>query len=279
MPALRHPMMRFFLPVLSVLCALSLPGMACAENSFRVGVEGFRDNYKEDSVGLNDNANMGSFTADYIHSANGYFTSVQTRGSYGKDDYKSISGTLNGIPQYEGELRVISGVSIPIKAIGGVHAIVPYIGLGSRFFYGNGKNLQTNLGKLGYDRRIAQFYIPVGVSWEFTHGDLTFWPNFEVDPMFYGRVNSRLSNINYAVPANEAEFDITNQQRKGFGLRGEMMVGQKLESLNWQVGPFVRYWSVKDSELKYDAGGSVPGYVLEPENTRLQAGAALRVQF
>ncbi len=244
-----------------------------AENQYKLGIDGYQDNYKEHIVGLSEHARFGGFTADYIHSSNGYFTSVQSRMAYGKDNYKSVSGIINGIPQYEGELRLITGVSIPIPDIGGVQAIVPYFGIGGRYFYDNSKNQITNTGFFGYDRRIMQAYLPIGANWEFTHGGITFWPNMEFDTLIYGRVNSRLRNF------DPTENNITNTQKKGYGARGELMVGQKRDGYSWQVGPYFRYWDIKDSNLKFDAGGSTPGFLVEPANTRLQTGAAFRVLF
>ena len=260
-------------PVAS-LCTCFTPVNAYALNEYRFGVEGFQDHYTEDSVDLSEHSHYGSVTADYIHSANGYFTAIQTRGSYGKDNYKSSSGIINGIPQYEGEVRVLTGISIPIPEIGGVNAVVPFVGLGTRFFYDNSKNEVTNTGLFGYDRRIVQFYVPIGAKWEFTHGPITFWPTAEFDPMFYGYVNSRFRNFD---PASK---NLENKQTSGYGLRGEIMAGQKLDGYSWQIGPFFRYWRVKDSNLDYNNSGNAnAGYYLEPKNSRLQTGAALRVQF
>lgn len=257
---------------IGMLCALPFP--AAALNEYRFGVEGYQDNYREDSVQLSEHGRFAGITADYIHSANGYFTSVQTRASYGRDNYKSVSGIIRGIPQYEGELRVITGVSIPIPEMGGVKAIVPYLGLGTRYFYDNSKNEVTNTGFLGYDRRILQLYLPIGAKWEFTTGSgLTFWPNVEFDTLLYGHVNSRFRNFD---PLSK---NLENRQKRGYGIRSELMVGQKLDDFSWQVGPFVRYWDIEDSELDLNPTGPNAGFYLEPQNTRLQTGAALRVQF
>lgn len=256
------------------LAVSAFAGPAYASNEYQFGVEGFQDHYVEDSVQLSEHARYGSITADYIHSANGYFSAVEARGSYGKDNYKSVSGTISGIPQYEGEFRIITGVTVPIPETGGVRAIVPFIGLGGRFFYDNSKNEVTNTGFYGYDRRIFQFYMPIGAKWEFTHGPVTFWPTAEFDPVFYGYVNSRFHNFD-----SQSE-NLVNRQHSGWGARGELMMGQKLENYSWKFGPFIRYWSFKDSDLDFNnSGNSNSGYYLEPENERTQTGVALKVQF
>lgn len=254
-------------------CALLCPAAASAQNQYSFGVEGYSDKYKEETIQRQDKALFGGVTAAYVHSANGYFTSVEGRVAYGSNDYKSNVGKISDIAQYEGELRVLTGISIPIKTIGGVKALVPYLGLGTRYFSDSAKGKVSNAGFIGYDRSIMQLYVPVGMKWEFTSGALTFSPMVEFDALLYGRVNSYLSD------RNSTEKDITNQQRKGFGGRGEFMVGQKLEDYSWQIGPYVRYWDIKKSDSKLNPGGATPGPVVEPANTRLQTGAALRVMF
>ncbi|MBY0407826.1 MAG: hypothetical protein K2Q01_09040 [Rickettsiales bacterium] len=244
-----------------------------AHTEYRIGVEGFQDKYTEDSVDLVEHARFGSVSADYIHSANGFFTSVQSRVSYGRDDYKSISGVARNIPQYEGELRGITGVTVPIPEMGGVRAIVPYVGLGIRHFYDNSKGLRTSSGFNLYDRRITQFYIPIGANWSFTKGDFVFSPNLELDLLFYGKVNSRFRNF------DPTAKNLDNTQRRGVGFRGEFMVGQKYEDYSWQIGPFFRYWKVDDSDSDTIPSGFNAGTYIEPENARLQTGGALRVQF
>jgi hypothetical protein len=271
-------MRRLFI-LLFACYAFLLPLSALAQNEYRFGVEGFRDKYTEDTVALVEHMDAGSVTADYIHSANGFFTSLQGRASYGQSDYKSVSGVIKGIDQYEGELRVITGVTIPIQEVGGVRAIVPYVGLGVRHLVDNSKGLKTSpsascpTGCFGYDRRITQFYVPIGANWEFTRGDFVFSSNAEFDMLFYGRVNSRFTNFDASAK------DLENRQRRGIGLRGEFMVGQRYEDYSWQFGPFIRYWQVRDSDLDTIPSGPNAGTYLEPENQRRQLGAALRVQF
>lgn len=263
----------------SIACLLAFsslaftPQAARADHSYRFGVEGFYENYKEPDPGVevDEHAHYGSISADYTHSNNGYFTSVETRGSYGRNNYKSVSGTANSIPQYEGDLRLLTGVNIPVNGVGGIRVIVPYFGLGLRAFLDHSKGVLTSLGFFGYDRRIYQLYLPIGASWQFTHGDFVYTPLIEFDPLLLGKVNSRLKN------GGTGDENITNTQRSGFGARGEFMVGQQGKEYGWEAGPFVRYWSVKDSNLAFDSFDST--YLQEPKNTRLQMGAKLRVSF
>lgn len=50
-----------------------------------------------------------------------------------------------------------------------------------------------------------------------------------------------------------------NTQHDGYGLRGEIMIGQKPSSVSdigWEFGPFVRYWNIKDSNITTAPDGS-----------------------
>lgn len=275
-----HHLPHRYLPLLAAVCAL-LPFSAMAQantyrdpgtNEFRIGIEGAQDNYREDTVKLSEHARFYGGTVDYIHKRNGFMSSVQLRGYYGKDNYKSISGTISDIPQYEAEVRGIAGLIVPIGNIGGVKAVIPYFGLGMRHFIDNSKGKVTNLGFFGYDRRITQFYVPLGAMWSFDKWGFTFSSMAEFDFLFYGRVNSRFKNF------DPGAVNLNNTQKDGYGLRGEFMMGQKYEDFSWQFGPFVRYWGIDDSDVD-TVGGTQAGSYIEPENTRTQVGAAFRVQF
>jgi hypothetical protein len=250
-------------------CAFGFTSAAHAENTYSVGLEGFRDHYQEPQPALrvDEHADYGSVTGSFTHSANnGSVVSLEGRGSYGNDDYKSTSGVAKNIAQYEADVRVLGGYRVPV-AEGSV--IIPYIGLGGRYFFDNADGTLTNTGFYGYDRRIMQLYAPIGVSWQLTDGGWSFTPKAEFDPMLIGKVNSRLGSI-------PGYYDITNTQHRGYGWRGELMVGQKDSDYSWEFGPFVRAWTVADSEVAQDPAGR---RFLEPHNTRVQAGAALRVSF
>jgi hypothetical protein len=254
---------RYAFPLLAGLtCAIACD--ASADNYFTLGVEGFRDRYEESGI-VDSHADYGSVTAAYRHENNGFFSELDGRYSYGKNDYKSPSGTLDNVPQYEGEVRERSGIML--KTWHGT--VMPYIGIGGRFFLDSGKGYFTNTGSFAYDRHITQFYAPIGASYQFTSGNWTFTPNVEYDFMFYGRVSSHLGQF-------PGYYNIVNNQHSGNGFRGEFMVGQKYTNFQWEAGPYVRYWSIKNSDVTTTPDGR---QWIEPQNTRLQTGAALRVTY
>jgi len=242
---------------------------AADENTFKVGVEAFEDHYREPgaTIDVNEHAYYGAIDLGYTHSWDNILGMIEARGSYGRDNYKSVSGQANDIPQYETEARLLGGVRVPMST-GDV--FIPYFGLGSRFYYDNSKNVVTNTGFFGYDRRILQMYLPIGVRMEYTsEAGWTYAPTLEFDPLLWGNVNTRLQNI-------PGFFNIDNTQHHGYGWRGEFMVGQKSPSYSWEAGPYFRYWNMQDSDITTDPLGNS---FIEPKNTRLQAGAALRLSF
>lgn len=246
---------------------LLLAPSAWAENQFSVGVEGFRDVYNETDVTVNTHSDYGAITAGYTHIQNGFFSAIDGRYSKGNADYKSLSGTLDNTEEIETDLRVRTGVVM--KMWHGI--LMPYLGLGWRWYFDEGKGLQSSTGALAYDRRISQYYIPIGATYRYQSGAWIIAPTIEFDPMFYGTVKSRLG-------ATGLDDNIRNEQKNGWGLRSEFMVGRQYRSFSVEVGPFVRYWHIPDSNCVTTPNSSPFCYV-EPNNTRLQYGAALRVNF
>lgn len=233
-------------------------------NRFTLGVEGYYDEYQEDVVDLTDTGIFGSLTGSYTHYFNDqWYGMLDLRYSRGSADYESTSGSIDDITQWETENRLLAGYEFP--RIGNDKRLKTYFGLGQRYFSDELKGKSTGSGAQGYDRRIFQLYVPIGITYEFPAYGLTFTPNLEFDPVIYGNVSSRLGTL-------PGYTNIENEQTEGYGIRGEFLMGQTNERGNgWQFGPFVRYWKLPDS--KVDAG------FIEPENTRLQVGAKLNILF
>jgi len=237
-------------------------GTAYAADTTSLGVEGFYDRYREPAPSVEEQAGYGSVTGNYTHDWGSTFGALDGRVSYGRDQYSSPDGSDSGIPQWELDGRVRGGVTLAFAS----GTLSPYVGLGVRYFVDEGKDTVTSLGYVGYDRRITQFYAPVGATYTYlTESGWTIAPNLELDPLLYGNVNTRFQNFGY--------YNINNTQNTGFGVRGEFMVGQQAQGYSWQFGPFVRYWDIADSNVTTTPDGQ--GWI-EPKNNRLQVGLALR---
>lgn len=266
----------FALGAAAVVC-LAQTGASAAENknTWGIGVEGFRDVYKEPDLDVDVKTNYGAVDGYYQRKlSKKMFFAADGRVSYGTDDYSSPSGQLSGVPQWEAELRLRVGTSFQFW--GG--EMSPYIGIGSRWFLDKGKGNFTNTGAEAYDRRINQWYIPVGTSLSYETADgWSITPQAEADFMFYGLVDTRLTNlvgtgVQYLDPAY-------NDQHFGIGLRSELMFGKQMGNYTVQMGPFVRYWYVNKSDTVtyFDTAGNPAVDVYEPKNNRTQLGVKLRV--
>ncbi|MDB5491339.1 MAG: hypothetical protein JWO78_1188 [Micavibrio sp.] len=252
---------------IALSCSASLAHAEPA-GQWQLGAEGFYDNYKEPdpNVRLDNDALYGSLTAGYTATGHSSYNAFDARLSLGRSDYSSVSGTSENAAQVEAEFRLRTGFHFDYA--GG--SVNPYLGLGARLYYDHSQNIVTSLGYVGYDRQIAQFYIPVGIDMAFPAGAWTIKPTIEYDQLFYGKVNSKLSQAggNYS--------DISNTQHDGYGLRGSIMFGHEWMGYQWEIGPFARYWNIDESSINTDRIGR---RWVEPDNERLQAGIAVKVAF
>jgi hypothetical protein len=247
------------------------PVAAAKRNHYYVGIEGFYDIYKEDVVSLDSRSVYGAVDAGFTHYFNSeWFAGSELRVSYGKEDYESPSGTIDGVDQWEVEHRITGGYDF---AMGGGSHMKTFVGLNTRYYRDEGKGEVTNLGANAYDRRILQFFMPIGVTYEFKAYGYRMAPTIEYDHLLYGRVESRLQNV-------PGYYQATNFQKTGYGLRAEFMISKTDNRGNgWEFGPFVRYWHLGDSDIDTTAPTPDGNQWLEPDNDRLQLGAKLKLLF
>jgi len=253
-------------------------------NQHYIGIEGMYDQYKEKAVGLKSDTLYGGLDAGVTHYFDpSYYGLFEFRGDYGSEDYKSESGKIDGINDWEFEGRALGGYDYHFA--GTTAHFKSYSGLGLRYYVdsGKGKDATNGSGVVsgGYDRKITQLYLPLGVTYEFQAGGLTFAPNAEFDELIYGHVASRLGTLQgYSNTVNEQNWG------EGYGVRGEFAISQlDPNGKGWEFTPFVRYWNINDSDPTYALSGingmgqqTVGGFV-EPHNSRVQAGAKLKYLF
>jgi hypothetical protein len=241
-----------------------------------IGVEAFYDNYREPTATVNSNAYYGAFDAGWDHYYTPlWYSSLEGRLSYGEDDYKSTaSGSVHGVPQWEYDLRLTGGYDVPLS---NNNHFKTYGGLGSRYYRDEGKGEVTDLGAEAYDRRIFQLYAPLGMTYEFHAYGLTFAPNFEFDPLLYGNVSTRFTNV----PGIVTNANFVQNIFNGYGLRGEFAISRmNANGTGWQISPFIRYWNIDDSQdqLISDRFGNTEDFE-EPQNNRLQTGVKMKYLF
>jgi len=201
---------------------------------------------------------------------------MEGRYSWGKVDYDGGLGdgtplTIDNIPDYMLEFRVLFGNDFLVSE---TVSFTPYLGIGHRYLNDNSHKKYAG----GYERESRYIYFPIGieVTSRFEHG----WSvvvKAEGDAFAWGRQKSHMSDF-YA-----GYGDITNSQHKGYGLRGSFRIQKKGKMVGLIIEPFIRYWSLEDSELVPITDYGVPdpdGYCwVEPKNNSTEFGLKLALDF
>ena len=251
------------------------------ERSLEVGGDIYHFSYKEPIFDLEDKGIMyGTYAIYTVHPSEddglnfGIIDVYQAEGrlSYGKVDYSSSgSGTLENIPDYTFELRMLAGKDYYWDEYSRVR---PYVGFGFRYLNDDTGGKLSSTGASGYERESRYYYLPIGG--EFKHlfnGGWEIEVQGEYDVFLQGTQVSKLTDVDGGLP------DLKNEQHSGLGARGSVKLTKKTEQVNYFVEPFIRYWHIDDSEVNTAAGYLylLTGY--EPENTSTEIGARVGVEF
>ena len=219
--------------------------------------------YEEPDVMWLKGERIGITGAYTVANPNRAYARIEMRVSYGELDYQG-SGTLSNVPDSLFEVRALAGRDY---ALGNSMAWSPYVGFAVRYLY-NDLRGTTSTGLFGYRRESAYFYIPLGVTLRMPLGsEWVFAPQVEYSGFIRGSQRSYLADT--GIPGYT---DVTNQQRHGYGYRVQVM----FEGKRWSFGPWLEYWSVKDSDVQQIAPG-IGG--LEPANWTREAGVEVRYRF
>jgi hypothetical protein len=91
----------------------------------------------------------------------------------------------------------------------------------------------------------------------------------EYDIFWWGKQKSHLGSV-------PGYYDIENDQDKGYGIRGSIKFQRRGEKVDFVIGPFIRYWNIKDSKTTKDPAGTT---WIEPKNNSTEIGCQLAVKF
>lgn len=202
---------------------------------FHLGIEGFRYNYDEPDV-MKLKGYFGGIFGSYQYVFFNYFILPEFRASIGETNYTSdISGNIyNKLLNYLLETRILIGKPLIFNS---TVEFSPYLGFGHRYKYDNSCGEVTSKGKTGYIRKSHYYYLPVGFriikqiscSWSIAG-------RIEYDFFLYGKNFSG------------AKTKVWNTQRKGYGLKGEILITLHKKGYNVSFIPFFNYWNVRDSD-------------------------------
>ena len=127
----------------------------------------------------------------------------------------------------------------------------------------------------GYEREANYIYTPIGIEFiiNFENG----WSLKEIteyDYFCWGKQKSHLSDV------DPGFNDASNRQKKGFGLRGSIGLQKKCKIVDVEVGPFIRYWNIKESKTDILTYYGIPiGYGVEPKNKSTEIGIMVAIKF
>ena len=241
----------------------SQPDPLATRRGFEVGGQLAHYHYEEPDFAKligNRGGLVGAYT--FPRRWNRVFFRVDGRGSFGALKYQG-SGTQDSVPDLIVEARGVAGMDF--LAWSGV-SFSPYLGLGYRYLYNNGRG-NTSTGAAGYQRYSNYLYAPVGLTTRIDLGNRwVLAPTVEADIFILGKQKTQLSDTNLGYN------DVINTQKRGNGHRASLV----LERDHWAIGVWTHYWHIKDSDVQPIGLGKA---ALEPENWTRESGIEFRYRF
>lgn len=236
---------------------------------WELGVEDYYFVYKEPGV-MREKGSFSSLAGSYTYRDN-IMLKAETRISVGKVDYKN-SGTMDSIFDFSLETRGLAGFSVVLSDI---YTLTPYSGVGYRYLNDDSSGKITSTNAAGYERESNYFYSPLGLENTFLLNDgWSLGLITEYDHLWRGKQISHLSD------ANLGYEDVTNTQKKGYGLRGSVKVRKEGEQFNLIIEPFARYWKIaKSNDSDVIRSGVIWGYGYEPKNNTTELGVKVALEF
>ena len=238
------------------------------KHTFEIGPEISYRTYKEPDV-MKEKGMMYGLVSSYTYHSK-IMLKAEGRASLGWVDY-SNSGKIDNIEDFLLELRGLVGYDFFISN----SCITPFIGIGYRYLDDDSSGEVSTTGALGYDRESNYIYSPIGIS--FITGLWNGWSfgaTGEFDYFWWGEQKSYLSD---AIPGYN---DISNRQKKGYGLRGSIIFQERFRNIDFKAEPFIRYWNIKKSETETLTYYGMPiGTAWEPKNNSTEIGIMLGVRF
>lgn len=244
------------------------------QTQWAFGPEIYYFHYREPAVDVTFEGPMYGLVGSFTHRRpNRLVLRADGRGAWGQVDYSSRdSGTLNNIDDWTLEGRLAVGYDLPLNAR---QRVTPFAGIGYRYLNDDSAGMTTSTGAVGYERESHYLYSPLGVEF---HTPLkegwTLAVSAEYDLFWKGTQESHLDD------ADPALNTLSNDQTRGYGLRGGVTVQKTGERFDVAFGPYARWWSIKDSKnANITASGVIIGYGYEPRNQTLEVGGNFTFRF
>ena len=247
-------------------------------HDFTVGLESFHYHYDEtvdkkklmDIEGLEFGIN-GAYQFTYKDS---FFVRPEGRVTYGFTEYSQPNDPLGNqphAPDFLFETRFLTGWQFhPSKSV----MIAPYTGIAYRQKE-NDRSQVKGKDNLGGRKRINKlWYVPLGLKGQYDFDNRWFVQAMaEYDWMLKGE-QLTYDTRDYPSPLN-------CKQKKGYGLKGEILAGYHFDNVSISGGPYAHFWQIGNSnKAKYkskEGRFTFEGESYEPKNSTKEIG--LKVNF
>ena len=251
------------------------------KHDFTVGIESFHYHYDEtvnnkklmEDKGLLFGIN-GAYQLTY---KNAFFVRPEARASYGFTEYSNPKGKDRNqphTPNFLVETRFLTGWQFhPIKQL----TLAPYTGIAYRHKQDDSSQLKSKENIGGRKRINKLWYVPFGVRGQYDFSNCWFIQGMaEYDWMLKGEQLS-YDTTRYPSP-------LVFKQKKGYGLKGEMLAGYRFDKVSVSFGPYVHYWNIEKTKVvrchsQDNAGRVYGGSSYEPKNTTKEIGAKINFTF
>lgn len=228
-------------------------------HSFEVGPEASFIQYVEPDV-MKETGYMVGVAGTYAYHNNLMFK-AEGNASYGRVYYEN-SGTIDDIPDYMFEGRLMGGFDFPVLE---ASVVTPYIGFGYRYLMDDGSGKVSSTGAGGYRRESNYYYSPIGIeTLSSLENEWYIGIVLEYDHFWKGRQVTHLDDV------SSIYSTVKNDQNDGYGLRGSIRF-KKEGRFAYVLEPFARYWNIDDSE--------VVDIWIEPKNHSTEVGLKFLFSF
>ena len=252
-------------------------------HDFTLGLEGFKYHYDESTEEqpkfMQDKGVLyGAHGAYQLTYGDMVFLRPEARIAYGRTDYSNHKGPTydkHSIPAIVTETRLLIGS--PLAATSFL-TLSPYTGIGYRHKWDDNTNIKNKVNALGLKRINKLWYLPVGARFEYKFNDQWFLQGMaEYDWVIKGE------QLGYS--KRYSPNPIVVKQKRGWGLKGEVLVGHHFNNVSVAFGPYIHYWKIRKSNTVRITYYSDSGVVFrnqpahEPENKTMELGVKLSFVF
>jgi outer membrane protein OmpA-like peptidoglycan-associated protein len=263
---------KFLFAVLGCVSAAALPTVARAQTDtgLSVDAEGYYFEFSEPGFDRSSGpyGRIGaSYTGDYLDT---FWTADLQLGGGVLDFRSGTEGNINSYGNYSGELRLLATRDINFVPD---WTLSLFTGLGYRVLYDNAAGT-TSFGNPSINRLTQYLYWPVGFGLSFPAGSFNFKPSFEYDFLIDGNIDAETGGV------AGIDNNLRNDLNSGSGYRFALDTEVQTETGKLSFGPFLRYWSVRVSDLAaINSGGQLVGFAFEPISHTWEAGFGAKLNF